>query len=103
MAVVHFYTHETLERQEPTRGLGQRIRRWLVRMVSPTYGHCAIEDADGIQERQYDGFRTGVKMALAFALPRKFDNCASFVGRLLGVTARTPDDLFNKLTAKGER
>src|SRR5689334_22003377 len=43
MAVVHFYTHETLEKDQPTKGLWQWFRRWLVKKGSPKFGHCGIE------------------------------------------------------------
>lgn len=128
MAVVHFYAHETLERLEPTKGLGQRFRRWLVRRVSPKFGHCVVEfGLSNSWELNYDGYHlgkvsssndaslqvdhgldlsgcvhrarpNGLKMFLAYFLPRTFDNCASFVGRLVYCPgARTPDELYRLL------
>jgi hypothetical protein len=135
VATVHFYTHETLEAANPSSGIGQRLRRWLVRKVSPRFGHCAVFDLGQLEELNYTGYRKSppdapymhrdansvrveiptiadmwrlrstrcipLKMVLAYFLPRRFDNCASYVGRLVYCPgARTPDELYRLLLDK---
>lgn len=128
-ARVHFYTHEMIELTDPARAWGTRVRRWLVRKVSPRFGHCAIESNGLLYELvYYGGYAISMtqtqqtreansvsldvqatirvqlrsispaRMVLAYFFPRKFDNCSSYVGRMVGcLDARTPDELYELL------
>jgi hypothetical protein len=126
MAQVFFYTHATLDKSDPAKNWWDRFTRWINRKVSPVYGHCGLLEGnffhfgregykEEIEEQLldpdsrffvelnrpiYQGSNrfAALKVVLGFFFPRKFDNCAGYVGRLIGVEGvRTPDALFRAL------
>jgi hypothetical protein len=128
MPTVHFYTHQSIEEFDPARTLWDRLCRRLVRWASPRFGHCSFEGNLYAAELTRRGFRLGtgmankgdvevevrdvrqvedpgnecllLRMALGWLLPRRFTNCASFVGRIVGVEAGTPDKLYMALAVR---